>query len=167
MGKETRSRAVEREIHAAISAIRGRYDHISYCGAGTRLIQVLFYPTWDPIESWDICQVENDQLALFRSTGTLTQPMSLLGYERVEAGAAFLQEFVNHVAGAPVCLLCPPEPMAIADGTSYEIAVFGGIQACCRLYWRGGEAPAEWQPLAGKVEAAVARFRSLRGTGGV
>ncbi len=126
----------ERQRLEKIRTPRHPHDHMSFPGAGTLIVQLLIWEPWRQCESWDIRLLPDSTLAAYYSKSESDSSWLLTGYDRVPIDTAGLQQFVAQLSKMPVALICPPEPIgAVADGTSCEIAIFGGIQAGCgRLY---------------------------------
>lgn len=168
MGRKDERRARLREIEAAwerdaaIARPRAPHDAVSFPGVGSRAAQLLVREAWQPLEAWEIHDVPESGLTAFYSRSESDNPDLLVGFEPVSLPSAELREFVDQLNAITVPLVCPPEPIAVADGCSYEIAVFGGVQAGCRISWERDHVPDGWAPLANVVVAMIDRLRSSR-----
>ncbi len=163
--KERRARLLEaeeaRERDAAIARPRHPYQGISFRGVGIRAVQLLVREAWKPLEAWEVRDVPEAGLVAFYSRSESDSADLLVGFEPVSLSSSELQDFVSRLDVIAVPLCCPPEPVGVADGCSYEVAVFGGVQAGCRVTWQHDHVPDGWAPLANLVVAMIDRLRSI------
>ena len=152
----------ERQRLEKIRTPRHPHDDMSFPGAGTLIVQLLIWEPWRQCESWDIRLLPDSTLAAYCSKSESDSSWLLTGYERVPIDSSDLQQFVAQLSEMRVALICPPEPIAVADGTLCEIAIFGGIQAGCRLSWSDGEHPPEWDPVVSAARSMLRRLRALQ-----
>jgi hypothetical protein len=168
MGRKEERRARLREIEAAqqrdaaITTPRMPYEAVSFPGVGSRAAQLLVREAWQPLEAWEIYDLPESGLAAFHSRSESDNSDLLVGFEPVSLPSAELGDFVDQLNTITVPLVCPPEPIGVMDGCSYEVAVFGGVQAGCRISWEGDHVPDGWAPLASVVVAMIDRLRSNR-----
>jgi hypothetical protein len=163
-GRRARLREIEaaRERDAAITTPRMAHDAVSFPGVGCRAAQLLVWEAFQPLEAWEIYDAPESGLAAFYSRSESDTSDLLVGFEPVSLPSAELREFVDQLDGITVPLVCPPEPLAVMDGCWYEVAVFGGVQAGCRIWWERDHPPNGWAPLANVVVALIDRLRSSR-----
>ncbi len=141
---------------------RHPHDDVSLPGAGTLIVQLLIWEPGRQCESWDIRILPDSTLAAYYSKSESDSSWLLTGHERVPIDSSDLQQFVAHLSEMRVALICPPESISIADGTSCEIAIFGGIQAGCRLAWSDAHNPPEWDPVVSAARSMLSRLRALQ-----
>ncbi len=151
----------ERQRLEKIRTPRHPHDDISFPGVGTLIVQLLIWEPWRQCESWDIRLLPDSTLAAYYSKSESDSSWLLTGYDRVPIDTTGLQQFVAQLSEMRVALICPPEPIAVADGTVCEIAIFGGIQAGCRLARSDGHNPPEWDPVVAAARSMLSRFRAL------
>ncbi len=153
----------ERQRLEKIRTPRHPHDDMSFLGAGTLIVQLLIWEPWRQCESWDIHLLPDSTLAAYHSKSESDSSWLLTGYDRIPIDASDLQQFVTQLSEMRVALIRPPEPIgAVADGTSCEIAMFGGIQAGCRLSWSDGYNPPEWDPVVSAARSMLSKLRALR-----
>ncbi len=151
----------ERQRLEKIRTPRHPHDEMSFAGAGPLIVQLLIWEPWRQCESWDIRLLPDSTLAAYYSKSESDSSWLLTGYERVPIDSSELQQFVAQLSEMRVALVCPPEPIAVADGTLCEIAIFGGIQAACRFSWSDGHNPPEWNPVVSAARSMISRLRDL------
>ena len=136
-----------------------RHPHlpVSYLGTGSHLIQVIRQASFNPIDAWDIRDT-GTELLLFYSRSVSDFDDNLIGYEKIEFPTSELCEFVEQIATVSVYPFSPREMIGICDGTRYEIAIRGGIQAECRFEWQEGSSPQSWTTLTSLVENIVKKW---------
>ncbi len=168
--QERRQRRLEAEDEQQrlenIRTPRHPHDNMSFPGAGTLIVQLLIWEPWRQCESWDIRLLPDATLAAYYSKSESDSSWLLTGYERIPIDSSELQQFVAQLSEMRVALVCPPEPIAVADGTLCEIAIFGGIQAGCRLSWSDGQHPPEWDPVVSAARSMLSRLRALQSDSG-
>jgi hypothetical protein len=159
--RQERLRLEEEERKAeALSRPRSWYEDLSYRGVGLLVVQVLYHPAFEPCVCWEIrWDGQSDTYAVYRSESE--SPDRLVGYERLQASAEELEAFLERLYRISVPVAVPLDSLAVLDGSTYGIALSGGIQSRSRFLWRGEAVPAAWKDLADCAESMVAYFRHL------
>jgi hypothetical protein len=153
----------ERQRLEKIRTPRHPHDHMSFPGAGTLIVQLLIWEPWRECESWDIRLLPDSTIAAFYSKSESDSSWLLTGFERVPIDSSELQRFIAQLSEMRTALVCPPEPIAVvADGTSCEIAMVGGVQTSCRLAWSDGHNPPEWDRVVSAHRSMISKLRTLQ-----
>ena len=152
----------ERQRLEKIRTPRHPHDDISFPGAGTLVVQLLIWEPWRQCESWDIRLLPDSTLAAYYSKSESDSSWLLTGYERVLIDSSELQQFVAPLSEMRVAPIIDLPTGAVADGTLCEIAIFGGIQAGCRLSWSDGQHPPEWDPVVSAAGSMLSKLRALQ-----
>lgn len=155
---------LQEQVRKSLTMPRHRYDDVFRPGIGTRVAQILFYPRTDPIVSWDIRTDESSEgdFVAYESTGTQKNPRMLLGYGRLELGLADLKSFLQELSGMRVSISVPTESRVTAHGPGYELAVFAGTDAGCRLGWKACSVPADWYGLTWRVLELIKKLKEAK-----
>jgi hypothetical protein len=124
---------------------------------GARRLQLIPCPAFTDGCAWEIRRCDDDWL-LYRSR-TMDSPSGLLliGYEQQTFGAASLASFFNRI----VALRFPAGPLLApwggADGTTWQLAIFGDLYSECRFQWWSCYPPA-WHPMVQLAEEMLTAF---------
>lgn len=100
-------------------------------------------------------------LHIFRSCSAQPGAELVVGYARVAAKPISLWRLLRALEALRLPIRQQLEPVAVADGETFEVAVCGGVQASVRVTWRGGHVPNGWEPLAELAESCVREFDAL------
>jgi len=128
-------------------------------GLGLRRLQLVEQPSFEEAAVFELRQVDDDW-RLYRSRFVELSDM-VLGYQRLELDSRTLRAMFARVTS----LTLPLMPFLInsggADGTLFELAVFGDLHSEWRFRW-WSDSPPQWKPL---VDAADEMLEAFSGTG--
>jgi hypothetical protein len=132
-------------------------EDVSAPGIGARKIQVILVPAFEPGFAWDV-RLLAPTWRLFRSS-VVTSPRSdhLVGYEELDAPSDLLQSHFERLRGISVPLAPPLPDAAGADGTTYHLALFGGLSSELRIQW-WSEYPDSWSPAVAIANEMIQEF---------
>jgi hypothetical protein len=83
-------------------------------------------------------------------------------FAEVRMDSAELEGLVSRFRECGVATPAALQHVGVADATTYEVAIHGGIQASCRLSWVAGTEPPAWAQITDQVLSTLAAFRRAR-----
>jgi hypothetical protein len=122
-------------------------------------LQVVFVPSFEPGYAWDVREL-TPAWRLFRSSVVTGQsPIRLIGYEELNAPSELLHSYFERLRA--ITMPIGPSRLDIGggDGTTYQLALFGGAFSQLRLQW-WSEYPAEWSEVVGVANDMIEKFLS-------
>ncbi len=126
-------------------------------GIGVRRLQLIVAPSFGQPSVWEVRQAQG--WTLTRPRAVRTEPeLLLVGLEVVPFVSAELEAFFRRVTALTLPLQPDLSGYGGADGTGYELSVFGDLWSGWRFHW-WSEWPAQWRPLvdlAAEMHAAFA-----------
>lgn len=175
MNKKERRReflrqAETREKEEALARPRHPATDIGWRGIGPRIVQVVCKDPWEPVRCWEIrdrsgLDAKSMKYVVYYSVSQSDDSDLLTGYQQMDVPSETLKNFVRRLSTVSIPIFHRMEPVAIADGTTYEVALYGGIQSSCRLSWRGDSAPETWREIDLLTSEMVDVFKAARMTG--
>ncbi len=149
------------ETERALNTPRDPRDSTWMAPRGGRLqAQFVHWPS----RNCGVCyEIRGDigNLHLFRSRSTAPDVELVVGYVRVAAKPATLWRLLRALETLQLPIRRQLEPVAVADGDTFEVAVCGGVDASVRFTWRSGRVPQGWEPLAELAESCVTEFDAI------
>lgn len=124
---------------------RSAYADAHARGTGLRRLQLLILPSFETASVWEVRQGREWQL--IRPRIVETEPALLVvGHEVVPFSSAALAAYFERVAALTLPLRPDLSGHGGADGTLYEMALFGDLYSEWRFRW-WDDWPALWRPL--------------------
>jgi hypothetical protein len=140
---------------------RSAYADAHARGIGLRRMQLIVAPSFEEVSVWEVRQGREWQLICPRVVET-EPALRVVGHEVLSFPSDALAAYFERAASLTFPLRPDLSGHGGADGTVYEVAVFGDLYSEWRFRW-WSEWPAQWRPL---VELAVemhAAFAAARG----
>lgn len=135
-------------------------DDVHARGIGMRRLQLVICPSFDPGKAWEVRQLK-DQYSLFSSDVLETRRLMLRGYKQLAASSHKLMAFFTRACS----MVLPVSPYMNgwggADGTIYQLALFGDMCSECRFQW-WSEPPPNWQPLVELAGEMIVEFSAAQ-----
>jgi hypothetical protein len=141
-----RARTLPRPVNGTVGA-RG-------CG-GLRL-QLVVCPSFEEGVAWEVRQ-RGDEWFLYRSAVVGGPTIQLVGFDWLSADPLRLAGFYARVTALTLPLSPDRSGLAGADGTSYQLAVYGDLWSGWRFQW-WSEYPRQWQPIVDLADEMAALF---------
>jgi len=69
-----------------------------------------------------------------------------------------IEKHMVRLLGISIPPMVPYIPIAVADGCTYYVSMFGGIQGSVHFIWREGHIPMGWEPLQLVIEEMLEFF---------
>ena len=126
-------------------------------GSGAERIQIVCLPSFSKASFWEVAELRPEWVLY---TATVVDPdrdaLKVLGYERVEFPSDKLKGYYERLTSVsvPAAPLCD---VGGADGTTTQLALFGGMSAKVRYQW-WSEFPPKWKPLVEIVQEMLRDF---------
>jgi hypothetical protein len=125
-------------------------------GIGVRRLQLIVAPSFESTSVWDVRQGREWQLIRPQVVGT-DPALLVVGHEVVPFASAALAAYFERVTLLTLPLRPDLSGCGGADGTVYELAVFGDLYSEWRFQWWSNW-PAQWRPLVELAEEMHAAF---------
>jgi len=142
----------------AHEALRPVEEDVRIPGVGLRRVQLVYAPSFEAGFSWDI-RVLDGEFLLYRSDVVTQQwRMLLRGYCRLDFESGRLEDYWGRLRA--LCLGVSPiyNGMAGADGTDYQLALFGDLSTAIRFTW-WSDYSGEWTDLVRIADEMLDDFR--------
>jgi len=156
----TLQQAEEAEWERVRTEPRPAHHDVCARGIGGRRLQLIVAPSFDEVSVWEVRQGQEWQLIRPRVVETRPTVM-LVGHEVVPFASAALSAYFDRVAALTLPLRPDLSGYGGADGTMYELALFGDLWSAWRFQWWSSW-PEQWRPmveLAAEMHAAFAAAR--------
>jgi hypothetical protein len=127
-------------------------------GISIRKLQVIFVPSFEPGFSWDM-RALGPAWKLFRSVAS-SDENTLSGYEEMDAEGDRLRGYFDRLQALTLPIGPLLNDMYGADGTTYHLALFGGLYSESRFRW-WTDHPPQWAPLVDVVNDMIQTFLRL------
>ena len=132
-------------------------------GIGVRRLQLIVAPSFEEASVWEVRQGREWQL--IRPRVVETQPeLLLVGHEIVPFASSALAAYFERVTALTLPLRPDLSGYGGADGTGYELAVFGDLSSAWRFQW-WSRWPEQWRPLVELAAEMHAKFTEARHPG--
>jgi hypothetical protein len=131
-------------------------------GIGARRLQLIVAPSFGTVSAWEVRQCEEWQLIHPHVFATDPELM-LVGHEVVPFDSFKLAAYFERLAALTLPLRPDLSGYGGADGTGYELAMFGDLWSAWRFKW-WSEWPEQWRPLvdlAAEMHGAFVAAHSL------
>ena len=130
-------------------------------GIGLRRLQLIVAPSFETAMVWEVRQGREWQLV--RPQVVESEPvLQVVGHEVVPFASASLAAYFERVVSLTLPLRPDLSGCGGADGTLYELAVFGDLYSEWRFQWWSGW-PAQWRPLVELAAEMHAAFATAAG----
>ena len=117
-------------------------------GIGSRRLQLIIAPSFEDVSVWEVRE-RGDEWQLVRPLVAAREPvLMVVGHELVPFASSALAAYFERVTAIHLPLRPDLSSLGGADGTMYELAVFGDLHSEWRFRW-WSRAPEQWQPLVG------------------
>jgi hypothetical protein len=159
--RKARELMVQKERDALWERIRtearpARSD-VHAIGIGVRRIQLIVCPSFEQAIVWDVRQGPNGwQLYRPREVDSSID-LNVIGYDEVQFESSRLASFFDRVTAISMPIKPDLSGFGGADGTGYELAVFGDLWSSWRFKW-WSESPRQWLPLVEITNEMIAAF---------
>jgi len=153
--------AEEAEWELVRSQPRSIYADAHARGIGLRRLQLIVAPSFEEVSVWEIRQGRTWQLVRPRVVENKPE-LRVVGHEVMPFSSEALAAYFTRVASLTLPLRPDLCGYGGADGTNYELAVFGDLYSGWRFRW-WSEWPAQWRPLAELAAEMYAAFTAARG----
>ena len=152
-------REVLDEIRNAQSIPRTVDQHVGWRGSGSRVLQVVCSPSFEPGWAWEVRRLDDDY-KIYRSkiAPESQHDIQLVGYSGLDVPSDKLRSFWSSVCSLAVNVAPLYNELAGADGVSYQLAIFGDMQSSVRFSW-WSEYPSEWTPLVDVTNQMIELFK--------
>lgn len=140
----TTARNLAQEVHAP--------------GIGIRRLQVIFVPSFEPGFAWEMRSL-GPTWKLFRSVASSDED-TLSGYEEMDADGDMLRGYFDRLQALTLPIGPLLNNIGGADGTTYHLALFGGLYSEARFRW-WTDHPPQWAPLVDVVNDMIEAFLRL------
>lgn len=136
-------------------------------GIGMRRLQLIISPSFEPASVWDVRQVWDAQRGrewqLIRPRVVTMEPALLVtGHDVLPLPSATVAAYFERVAALTLPLRPDLSGYGGADGTLYELAVFGDLYSGWRFQW-WSDWPEQWRPLVELADEMHAAFSAAAG----
>jgi hypothetical protein len=131
-------------------------------GIGIRRIQLIVWPSFEEAFVWDVREGP-ESWRLFRPN-VLDSSIGLVvvGYDAVPIESNRLEVFFRRIIGLSMPIAPDLSSCGGADGTSYELAIFGDLHSSWRFQW-WSQAPKHWRPLVEVASEMIVAFSKAEG----
>ncbi|MEX1224099.1 MAG: hypothetical protein WEA31_06075 [Pirellulales bacterium] len=146
--KESREFMKQRELFADVLRAKTQDRDVTadvhFLGVGVRRVQLLCMPSFGEGFSWDVRQLK-EQWLLYRGI-VPSDVRCARGYDRLAADSRKLNDFFHELCAVTLPLKPNMSGTGGADGTLFQLAVFGDLHSRIRFEW-WSEYPTQWKPL--------------------
>ncbi len=141
------------QLAKALSSSRHVDDDIGCSDFGTRLLQIVYRPSFEPTRVWEIRQ-QDDDYTVFEALMHKTDWYTIApGYKQLGVPSDTLKYHLDRCNSLAVPIAMPCTNTYGLDGNMYELALFG-TQCSLRVVWH--EEPHEaWAELAAYTREAI------------
>lgn len=129
-------------------------------GLGFLRLQLVVCPSFEEARAWEIRQQIDKKWQLF---GSSVQPdLRLLGYNAIAFESEQLGRFLHDVTSLTLPILPDLSGHGGADGTVFELSLFGDLYSECRFRW-WSDPPSQWRPLVDVANRMIVAFSTAEG----
>lgn len=134
------------------------------CGIGMRRLQLIVAPSFEEVSVWEVRQACEWQL--IRPRVVKREPALLVvGHDVVPFASSSLATYFERVSSISLPLRPDLSGSSGADGTLYELAVFGDLSSAWRFQW-WSDWPKQWQQLVELADELHSAFSAARSPDG-
>jgi hypothetical protein len=130
-------------------------------GIGIRRIQLIVYPSFEPVFVWDVREGP-EGWRLFRPRALEPESGLVTGYDEIPFATDRLSSFFEKVTGITLPIAPDLSSTGGADGTEYELSVTGDLGTSWRFRW-WSQAPNHWRPLVEITNEMIVAFSKAEG----
>lgn len=146
-------------------------QHLENATHGT--VEILLEESFAPMRGWVVSggtsglpltgqsSIDYAQRRQFSGTEPWTVDFweeNLTSKRRLPIKAGIIATHMERLLSLRVPLMVPYVPMVVADGATFFVSFFGGIQAASHFVWRRGSPPKGWEPLQLVIEEMLDCF---------
>jgi hypothetical protein len=125
---------------------RSAYRDVFARGIGLLRIQLIECPSFGEGQAWEVRDGPEGWLLYHPRVVSSWPEVQLVGYDKVEFSSDRLESFFGRIVELTLPIAPDLSNCAGCDGTSYQLAVFGGLFSSWRFKW-WSTPPENWRPL--------------------